>query len=403
MVPSRRHPIPARHAAVAAATVVLALGGCDPAPQSATGARPPDSGLPPGQVHLSSPLIERAGIEVRPIRRSNFRTYRDFLGTVQPNANMLAEITPLVRGRTMDVYVDLGEEVKAGTLLSLLYSNELGMAQSAYLRASAMLFVAEQAFQRARLLLKEKVIGRGEYQRRQGAMVSARAEVREARDRLLLLGMSEEKLEALEREEKIHSYVPIFAPFDGRIIARNVTRGEVVNTNKRLFSLADLSTVWVMANIPEKDIQYVQEAVSFNQSVDVSLSSYPQEVFRGTVTYVGDVLDPATRTLRIRVEVPNPDTRLKPEMFATVRVYSRPEDHVLTIPAQAIQRDEGQSVVFVQVNGNRFERRPVTLDSQNGEVIKVLDGLHEGELVVVQEAFVVKTEFAKQQQAGPPG
>lgn len=381
--------------------VMAAAMGCDSGPENATGAKPGEPPPPPGIVRLDPELVRQAGIEVRQVERGEFRTHREFPGTVQPNANQLAEITTLARGRAVDVYADLGQEVQAGDLLAILYSSELGMAQSGYLRANAKLYVAEQAFKRAQLLLKEKVIGRGEYQFREGEMVSARAEAREAHDRLLLLGMSEEQIQALKKEEKIRSYVPIMAPFAGRIIARNVTRGEVVDTEEKIFSVADLSTVWVVANIPEKDIPYVHESVKSDRSVDILVAAYPNEIFRGQVTYVGDVLDPETRTMRVRVEVPNADSRLKPEMFATVRVHSRPEHDVLTIPAVAVQQDEGQAVVFVQLDAERFARRPVLLDSERGERIKVVDGLQEGELVVVHGAFVVKTELGKQERTGP--
>ncbi|MGB4896291.1 MAG: efflux RND transporter periplasmic adaptor subunit, partial [Nitrospira sp.] len=158
---------------------LLALSGCDGPPPNATGANPPPS-ADKSLVRLTTEEIKSAGIIVQPVTRSEFRTIRDFPGTVEPNEHALAEITTLVRGRVIDVYADLGREVKGGTLLALLYSSELGMAQSAYLKATAKLNVAERAFRRAELLLKEKVIGVAELQRREGEMLSLRAELREA-------------------------------------------------------------------------------------------------------------------------------------------------------------------------------------------------------------------------------
>ncbi|MBI4400846.1 MAG: efflux RND transporter periplasmic adaptor subunit [Nitrospirae bacterium] len=374
--------------------------GCDTAPDNATGAKPIVAAQPPGILRLKPEMVAQAGIQVRPLIRGEFRTYRDFPGTVRPNENELAEITALVRGRVVDVYADLGQEVKAGTLLALLNSSELAMAQSSYLKAKARLHVAEQAFERATFLLKEKVIGRGEFQRRQGEMISFRAEAREARDRLQMLGMAEKDIRELESDETIRSFVPILAPFAGRIIARNVTRGEVVNTTEKLFVVADLSNVWVVANIPEKDIPYIQHSAARDRSVEILLSAYPHEVIRGTITYVGDVLDPATRTMKIRVEVTNPEGRLKPEMFASVRIYSEPEPNVLTIPSTAALQDKDETVVFVQLDDQQFARRAVKLDSESGDLLKVLDGLQEGDQVVVSGSFVLKSEFANQHQGG---
>ena len=213
------------------------MSGCDGrGPDQATGAATENPSPSHDLVHLTAEEIERAGISVEPVMRTEFRIARDFPGTVEPNQHALANITTLVRGRVIDVYTDLGKQVKAGDLLALLYSSELGMAQSTYLKAKAKLYVAERAYQRAQTLLKEKVIGVAEAQRREGDMVSARADKREAQDRLRLLGMKDDLIASLDRDQQIRSYVPIVAPFDGRVIARDLTKGEVVETTARSVS-----------------------------------------------------------------------------------------------------------------------------------------------------------------------
>jgi len=375
----------------------FALSGCDGPPPNATGANPPPS-VDKSLVRLTTEEIKSAGIIVQPVTRSEFRTIRDFPGTVEPNEHALAEITTLVRGRVIDVYADLGREVKGGTLLALLYSSELGMAQSAYLKATAKLNVAERAFRRAELLLKEKVIGVAELQRREGEMLSLRAELREARDRLLILGLTDEDLRNLDRNHTIRSHVPVVAPFDGRIIARNLTKGEVVETTEKLFVVADLTDVWVTAVIPEKDIPYIRpDQTGTGQSVEVHVAAYPGQAFQGRITYVGDVLDPVTRTMRLRLELPNPERKLKPAMYATVRVYSEPEANALLIPESAVQRDRDRQFVFVEREPAIFEARDVKLGSSNGREIKVLDGLLEGESIVTNGAFVLKSELLGEQ------
>ena len=375
----------------------FALSGCDGPPPNATGANPPPS-VDKSLVRLTTEEIKSAGIIVQPVTRSEFRTIRDFPGTVEPNEHALAEITTLVRGRVIDVYADLGREVKGGTLLALLYSSELGMAQSAYLKATAKLNVAERAFRRAELLLKEKVIGVAELQRREGEMLSLRAELREARDRLLILGLTDEDLRNLDRNHTIRSHVPVVAPFDGRIIARNLTKGEVVETTEKLFVVADLTDVWVTAVIPEKDIPYIRpDQTGTGQSVEVHVAAYPGQAFQGRITYVGDVLDPATRTMRLRLELPNPERKLKPAMYATVRVYSEPEANALLIPESAVQRARDRQFVFVEREPAIFEARDVKLGSSNGREIKVLDGLLEGESIVTNGAFVLKSELLGEQ------
>ncbi len=384
--------------AVVLAMFLAALSACDSSPEQAADAKPPTASAMQGLVRLTAEEAASAGVVVEPAARRKFQTYRDFPGTVEPDQHALADITALVRGRVIDVYADLGQEVKGGQLLALLYSSELGMAQSGYLKAAAKLNVAERSYNRAKTLLKEKVIGLAEAQRREGEMISVRAEKREAHDRLLLLGMSEKEIRDMDRDQTIRSHVPIVAPFDGRVIERNLVKGEVVETADKLFVVADLSEVWVTANIPEKDIPYIHsDQLGHDQTVEVRVSAYPGQIFHGKITYVGDVLDPTTRTMRLRLELPNPDRRLKPEMFATVRVYSDPEPNVLLVPEAAVQRERDRRFVFVQREPQVFEVRDVVLGESNGREIKVMDGLREGEPVVVKGSFVLKSELLGEQ------
>jgi membrane fusion protein, heavy metal efflux system len=370
--------------------------GCDRTPAPAEESRPKHSSDGVRLVQLQPDEVIRSGVTVEPVGRTSFRTYRTFPGVVRPNEHALANITTLVRGRVAEVHADLGQMVKANQLLAVLHSSDLGLAQSAYLKARARRHVAEQAFQRAQYLYKEKVIGQAEAQRREGEMISVRAETQEAREGLRLLGMDDKDIRTLERTQTIRSQVPIVAPFAGRVIARDLTKGEVVETTHKLFSVADLSTVWVVGNVSEKDISYVQRAaVVPNQPVDVFVAAYPDEVFQGTVSYVGDVLDTATRTMQVRLILENPTGHLKPEMFATIRVSSEPASGVLVIPEAAIQHDRDRIFVFVQKDPGLFEARTIKLGEKNGAFAEVLDGVEEGEVVVKEGAFTLKSELLK--------
>src|SRR5262245_20206428 len=302
--------------------LLVSFTGCDRAPAPAP-AEEHVTKPSPGQVRLvrlPPDEVIRSGVTVEPVGRTGFRTYRTFPGVVRPNEHALANITTLVRGRVVEVHADLGQTVKANQLLAVLQSGDLGLAQSDCLKARERRHVAEQAYQRAQYLYKEKVIGQGEAQRREGEMISIRAETQEAREGLRLLGMDDKEIRTLERTQTIRSQVPIVAPFAGRVIARDLTKGEVVETTHKLFVVADLSTLWVVGNVSEKDISFMQRAaVVPNQPVEVHVASYPNEVFQGTISYVGDVIDIATRTMAVRLILDNSDGHLKPEMFATVR------------------------------------------------------------------------------------
>ncbi len=376
--------------------LIVLESGCDGTPSDVVASKSPVAVSTPGRITLSAEESSRVGLVVQPVARSDFRMHRDFPAIVQPNQRNMAEITALVRGRVVEVYGELGQEVKANAPLAILYSSELGLAQSAYLKGKAKLHVAEQAFNRAQFLLQEQVIGEAELQRRQAELLSSQAEANESHDRLKLLGMNDEEFRRLESSRKIRSVVPIVAPFAGRIIGRKLTRGEVVETTENLFVIADLSEVWVQANIPEKDIPFAHSVhASGDRQVEVRINAYPKEVFQGMITYVADVLDPVTRTMQLRIELPNRDGRFKPEMFATIRLFSEAQPDRLAVPEAALQRDQGRTFVFVQRSLNEYEMREVHVGESNGTVTAILAGLNEGEPVVTHGAFVLKSELLK--------
>ncbi len=370
--------------------------GCDRAPAPAEERGSKQSSSEAGLVRLPPDEVIRSGVTVEPVGRTAFRTYRTFPGVVRPNENALANITTLVRGRVAEVHADLGQMVKANQLLAVLHSGDLGLAQSAYLKARARRHVAEQAYQRAQFLYQEKVIGQAEAQRREGEMISIRAEAQEALEGLRLLGMDDKQIRSLERTQTIRSQISIVAPFAGRVIARDLTKGELVETTQKLFVVADLSTVWVVANVSEKDVSYVQRATTVpNQPVEVFVTAYPDDVFQGTVAYVGDVLDTATRTMQVRLVLENSKGHLKPEMFATIRVSSEPASDVLVVPEAAVQHDRDRSFVFVQKEPGVFEARTIKVGGKNGTFAEILEGMQEGESVVKEGAFTLKSELLK--------
>lgn len=345
-------------------------------------------------VSLDEKAMAESGIKIEPVRRQVFRSHLDFPGTIELDERKVANLTTLVRGRATEVRVDLGQEVEPGTVLATLESREFGDAQSAYLKAKATLYVVTRAYKRARALLKEEIISVAEGQRREGEMVRAQAEARESYQRLRLMGMNDEQIEELARRQSIRSRVYITAPFHGFVIARNIVVGEVVETTETMFVVADLSQMWVIADVPEKDIPFLPvKGTSRAESIEIRLPSYPDTVLRGPLTYVGNVVDPKTRTLRVRLELPNPDFRLKAEMYALIRMYSKPEENVLTVPQAAVQSRREEHFVFVQSARATFEVRWVETGESNGEVTKILDGLQEGDRIVTKNAFTLKSEL----------
>ncbi len=386
--------------------LVLCLTGCDQASVPSTDepphieqASPPPGTAPaqPQRLVLSPHTVKEVGILVEPVKRGTFQNFRDYPGTVKPIESQLAEISTLVQGRVSKVFVKLGDEVKEGDELALLYSHQLGMAQSTYLRTIAEFSLAKQAFARGEYLWTQKVISQAKYLQRKGEWVVKAAAVQEAQERLRLLGMSDSQIQGLKTTQKFQSYLSIYAPFSGRIIHYSISRGEVVGPGDNLFTIANLNKVWVVANIPEIDISNIREG----KTVTVRVASFPDEQFTGTIVIAGDVLDSSTRTMMVRAEIENDHYRLKPEMYASVRLYSDPDPQALTVPTLAVQRHEGGSFVFVKHDVNHFELRPVIVGTEDIEETKVLSGLEEGELVVTAGAFALKAEAIKQEVPFP--
>lgn len=366
-----------------------------PASEAKPSAQPGVIELPEGSPTLAQVRTERVGFH--PIHTS----LKAQGGKVLPNENRLAHLGPRVPGRIVAVYANLGDHVKAGDRLLLLDSPAFGEAQLEYRKSRTAVRVAEKALERARALLEGGAIGSGEYQRREADHENAKADLYEAEEKLHLLGMTEREIERLATGKLPHAEVAqvyLRAPFSGEVIERNATVGEVVDPNKMLFAVADLSTVWVRADFPEQQAGRLQSGLS----VEVRVAAYPDTVFRGAVTYVGAMVDPATRTVMARSDIPNPDRRLRPEMFAEVTLLTL-EQSVLAVPRTALQQAGSRTMVFVAQGPGRFEAREVKIGETSNDYVEVKAGLKEGDAVVTQGSYALKSEaFREQMPMGGP-
>lgn len=377
-------------------SLVMAIYGCGSESKDSSAETPKNSGK--GEtlqaITLDESAMAESGITVEPVRRQVFRTHRDFPGTIELDQRKTANVTTLVRGRATHVDADLGQEVDRGTVLATLDSREFADAQSAYLKAEAILYVVTRAYERAKVLLKEEIISVAEGQRREGEMVRAQAEAREAYQSLRLMGMSDAQIKHLAQSRTVQSRVHITAPFHGFVIARNIVVGEVVGTTGTLFVVADLSHMWVIADVPENDVPFLPaKGTPRAEVVEVRLPSYPGEVFRGPITYVGNIVDPRTRTLRVRLELPNSDYQLKAEMYAMIRLYSELEEDVLAVPPAAVQSRREKQFVFIRIARATFEVRWVETGKSNGDMTTIVKGLQEGDFIVTKNAFALKSEL----------
>jgi cobalt-zinc-cadmium efflux system membrane fusion protein len=360
-----------------------------PSPTATASAEPGVLELPEGSRTLTGLQTDR--VALRQIRTA----LKAQAGKILANENRLAHLSARVPGRIVAVYANLGDRVKEGDQLLLLDSPAFGEAQLEYRKARTMLRVTEKALERATALLDRGAIGVGEQQRREADYENARADLHEAEEKLHLLGMTEREIKQLAAKILPHAEVArvsLRAPFTGEVIERNATIGEIVDPNKTLFTVADLSTVWVRADFPEQQAGRLKTGLT----IEVRVSAYPDTTFQGAITYVGAVIDPTTRTVTARAEVPNADGRLRPEMFAEVTLVTD-ERSLLSMPRAAVQQVGSRTVAFVVRGPRRFESREVTIGQASGDYIQVVAGLTLGDEVITQGSYALKSELLREQ------
>jgi cobalt-zinc-cadmium efflux system membrane fusion protein len=333
-------------------------------------------------------------------------------GSVGPNETRVAHLRPLARGRIEKVYVRLGDRVRAGQPL-LDYDNiELGELAGEYVSAMAALEkakaeaeVAARSLERAQALVEIGAIARAEYERRTAehknalaSINSQKAEAAKIEEKLRRFGLTDADVAQVAnlRHTEHHreaSHSGLRAPFDGVVIKSEAAEGETAGPDRELFTIADLSTVWVQADVYEKDIASIDEG----QGVKIIADAYPGEAFVGQITYVSDFLDPKTRTAKVRCEVPNPQGRLKLEMFATIHIPTPMDRQAVMVPASAVQQVDDKPVVFVKMDDTQFQRRDVHLGTHSDGWVEVKSGVQAGERVVAQGSFYVKSTLLREQ------
>jgi len=395
---SFRFPVPLLAASV------LAFAGCsvDPAPEE-------EHADAVAEVEMTAEAQQAAGIEMAVVQGRSITRVIETTGVVTPAQNRIAHIRPLARGIIEDVDVQLGDRVVAGQEL-LEYDNiELGDLTGEYAetvagldRLEARRNVAEKLLARAEALLEVEAISRSEFDLRQAELQQAvadlgaqRAEQLRVEEKLHRFGLTEEEIEALRSGEadahRTASHDNLVAPFDGVITYFDASVGEIVDRERELFTVVDTSTVWVLGDVYEKDIGLVRNGVE----VEITVPSYAGEVFRGTIEYVADFLDPQSRTAKVRCVVPNTDRRLKLEMYATVAIPVTLADGAAAVPANALQTIGDDTVVFVREAPGRFVRRDVQVGARGDEWVQILTGLQVGETVVTDGSFYLKSSMLR--------
>lgn len=366
-----------------AASLILVLAGCKAAAsheaeKPATAKDPLAITVPPSlrdQIKVGEP----AWAEVAPAL--------SVAGRVEADEKRLAQVGSPVTGRITQLLAFEGQKVKRGQVLATLHSTQLSDAQFGFIKAYSQQALAKQAAARAQRLLDADVIGSAEVQRRQAEQLQSEAELEASRAQLKILGMSDEAIEKLETSRTLNSEFRVIASIDGTVLERKIAIGQIVQPAETAFVIADLSNVWLVADIPEQSAG----GVTVGKGVKAEIPALPRQTISGALSFVSAIVNPDTRTVRVRMNLPNPRGIYKPAMLATMTIEDRPERQEM-IPETAIVREDNQDHVYVETHGNTFVLREVTLgdEFQGSRVLKA--GVQPGEQIVLEGAFHVNNE-----------
>lgn len=315
-------------------------------------------------------------------------------GVVQANSYKETPVVSLVGGIVRSVSAELGQNVRRGQRVAVVFSNELADAQTRYLAAVAALDEHHRHHLRTAKLVEIGAASRQELESATSQYREAESSVANIRQKLILLGMTSQRIDNLKSTSQVSSEVAVPAPSSGTITARTVNPGEVIEANKELMRVTDLSTVWVVGQVYEKDLATVRVGSGANITSD----AYPGQVFRGRVTYVDPKIDTATRTAQVRIEMTNPRQMFKIGMYVNVAfgALGTAEKTMPVIPKDVVQTISNQQFVFVATDKpNEFIMRPVRLGSESNGFYPVLEGVNVGDRIVTQGSFLLRAEWLK--------
>jgi cobalt-zinc-cadmium efflux system membrane fusion protein len=371
--------------AIAALAACLFIG-CSKTPA-------PDKTAPAAAVKAVDPFL----VEIKPEMAKSFKIEslvqkevaqtQEISGRIDTNESLLTRIGASVTGRVTEVVSELGQSVATGQTLARIASAELTTAQLAYLRANASTSLAERALDRAKQLIQADVIGSAELQRREAELAISKAELRASSDQLKLMGVPAAAIGRLTDQGTLSATASVLTTQSGVVTERKVSQGQVVQPGDHLFTVADLSSVWVIGAVPEQTARSVQ----VGQKMDITVPALGNRTLTGKVIFISDTISPETRSVTVRTQVDNPKRELKPQMLATLRISSA-SISTLVVPTAAVVRESDKDHVYVQTGVNRFRLTPVELGAATNGFRPVLKGAEAGTPIVTDGAFHLNNE-----------
>ena len=342
-----------------------------------------------GKVKMTAELQKQNGVAVGPAKKQRLAGVISATGKVEANADKIAHVSPRISGKIVAVKSSLGDSVSAGQLLVTLDSVELGEALSRYHQSKTKLALAQANMERVKALVDKKIAARKDILQAETDYKTAQTEQHTDEERLSLFGVN---LADVKGDDHKRPILPVRSPIGGIITEKHAIVGELADPSKSLYTIADLSSVWVVVDINEKDLAKIHRG----QTAAVSVGAFPDLKLKGRITYIADLVDPNSRTVKARVEVPNSGRKLKPEMFATIELaLAADAPPVLAVPEDALQDLDGKKVVFVLEEKDEFAPRPVQIGRAANGMVEIVSGLKEGEQYAVKGSFILKSEVKK--------
>lgn len=374
---------------IAITAMSLALAGCgknEPKPAEKPAAAPQQQNenivkLPAGNQQTTA--IETAELSMKPMSIPISAT-----AVIELNADRVAKISPRAPGKVIRLIASQGDRVRADQPLAHFDTPEIGQIWAEHIKAKSRVDLARKNLKREESLFEKNVSPEKDVLKARQELSEAAADLDLTKEKSRLLGID---LKPSAGAGKNYPVIAISSPINGVVVEKTVSQGESVGPDKVLFTVADLSSLWVMVDIYERDLANLKVGTG----VKVSTAAFPEKTFHGIISSIGDMLDEKTRTTKARVTVDNTGGLLKPGMFASVIIASGKAENILTVPAAALQRAGEKLIAFVARDASTFEKREVTVGPAINGMHQVLSGLKPGERVVTKGAFILKSETMK--------
>lgn len=352
-----------------------------------------------GVVKLQ-PSVAKALIETDVVKSVGQTKTLRLTGQVQLDRTKVVDIVPTGGGQVKRVEKMLGQNVAEGDVLAVIHSADLGQAKARFLEVQARLELATSTFEREKELYEKKVSSEADYLSASNELKAAQAYYAAAEKRLSLFGLDTGQINAIRNEKENGQFAELMlrSPQAGTIIAQNVSAGALVDTTESLYTIANLSNVWVWYDLYERDLAVLHEWLSSGETVvaKVRVKAFEAEVFNGVVDLIDSRVDEHTRTVKVRVQVSNDERKLKPGMFAEAEIYVPLKGNMTAIPSTAILSDEGESFVFQHWKDDLWVRRDVRPGRKLGGFTEVLNGLPTGATIVTRGAFMLKSDILRE-------